>query len=161
MAHVTAGRTTAQALQICGSSIVQERTPVDSLLTLWQTERSESPVIRQGRLGMANTATTRQLLISTGLLIGGIALGWGLFSLGHSAQQPHNVVSSETTRIDVDPQTGTIRFIVNGEPVALIDRDGLTIAHNVRYGGLSIDLGEEQARLRLEHPPSSSGPHDE
>ncbi|WP_437207103.1 hypothetical protein [Planctomicrobium sp. SH664] len=110
---------------------------------------------------MANTATTRQLLISTGFLIGGIALGWGLFSLGHSAQQPFDAGSSETTRIDVDPQTGTIRFIVNGESVALINNDGLTIAHNVRYGGLSIDLGEELARSRLEHPSYSSGSQDE
>ncbi|WP_437207061.1 hypothetical protein [Planctomicrobium sp. SH664] len=110
---------------------------------------------------MANTATTRQLLISTGFLIGGIILGWGLFSLGHSAQQPFDAGSSETTRIDVDAQKGTIRFIVNGQPVALIDTDGLTIAHNVRYGGLSIDLGEELARSRLEQHSSSSGLHDE
>lgn len=46
------------------------------------------------------------------------------------------------TEVRVDEEAGVIRFVVQGETVATIDQNGLTIEGDVRYTGVVQDVGK-------------------
>lgn len=46
------------------------------------------------------------------------------------------------TRIETDPKTGAILFIVNGHEEARISTDGLHVRQHIAYGGAITDVGK-------------------
>jgi len=49
------------------------------------------------------------------------------------------------TEVQVDEEAGVIRFVVDGETVATIDRNGLTVEGDVRFTGTLVDIGAGSA----------------
>lgn len=50
------------------------------------------------------------------------------------------------TAVVVDEEAGVIRFLIDGEPVAMLSKEGLTVAGEVRYSGILTDSGAEFVR---------------
>lgn len=46
------------------------------------------------------------------------------------------------TEVRVDEEAGVIRFVVQGETVATIDQNGLSVSGNLDYSGYLVDSGE-------------------
>ncbi|MEW3780773.1 hypothetical protein QOZ23_04590 [Pseudomonas aeruginosa] len=45
------------------------------------------------------------------------------------------------TKFVTDAQSGTVTFIVDGKPVAQINKDGLYVVGSIAYGGTLTDTG--------------------
>lgn len=56
--------------------------------------------------------------------------------------------NGQSTRIEIDQDTGHFTFIIDNEPAARLDKHGLHVAGDVTYGGLLID-GNEGVREAL------------
>lgn len=56
----------------------------------------------------------------------------------------------ETTKIVTDQDKGTITFIIDGKPVAQINRDGLQVVENINYGGTVTDSGPANIKKTIE-----------
>ena len=70
------------------------------------------------------------LIYSCSLLV---AFGFGF---GYSAHS-----SAPTTEVVSDKATGTIRFVVGGNTIAMIDSGGLYVLDDITYGGVLRDGG--------------------
>ena len=73
------------------------------------------------------------------LLIGAVMI-WPLTAGRSGATETAQEASA--TRIEIDQKTGHFTFIIDNEPVARLDKDGLHVLDNVTYGGLLIDKNE-------------------
>lgn len=56
----------------------------------------------------------------------------------------------ETTQIVTDQEKGTITFIIDGKPVAQINRDGLQVVESINYGGVLTDTGSAHIEKMIE-----------
>jgi hypothetical protein len=50
---------------------------------------------------------------------------------------------ASATRIETDQDAGHFTFIIDNEPAARLDKDGLHVLDNVTYGGLLIDKNDD------------------
>lgn len=83
-----------------------------------------------------------------------------LLPLPAAAQDAATAIESQdppATRIEADADAGVIRFIVKGEPVAVMDETGLHIRENVSYGGIMKDYGKSGFEA---HPAENAGGAD-
>lgn len=65
-----------------------------------------------------------------------------LASAAQAASPPtptEKAAPQQATRIETDPKTGAIRFIVDGKEQARIDATGLHVRQDVEYGGAITD----------------------
>lgn len=56
----------------------------------------------------------------------------------------------EPVRIEMDQEAKAFVFIIDDEPVALLDRHGLELVEHLSYGGMLTDKGRESARRDIE-----------
>lgn len=56
----------------------------------------------------------------------------------------------EPTQIVTDQDKGTITFIIDGKPVAQINRDGLQVVESIYYGGTITDSGSAHVEKMIE-----------
>ena len=56
----------------------------------------------------------------------------------------------ETTQIVTDQDKGTITFMIDGKPVAQINRDGLLVVESINYGGALTDSGSSHIKETLQ-----------
>lgn len=69
--------------------------------------------------------------------------------------------TSETTKIIADQDKGTITFIIDGEAVAQINRDGLHVVESINYGGVLTDTGSAYAqKVIAQGGEEQAGGHD-
>lgn len=83
-------------------------------------------------------------------------------SLAMAQEPPPPQTEQAATRIEVDETSHVIRFIVNGQPVAMIDSEGLHVVQDIEYGGTISDVDGENVRRRIEEiAPPTRGKFDE
>ncbi len=56
----------------------------------------------------------------------------------------------EAVRIEMDQEAKVFVFIIDDEPVALLDKHGMEIVEHLNYGGMLTDKGRESARRDIE-----------
>ena len=56
----------------------------------------------------------------------------------------------ETTKIVTDQAKGTITFIIDGKPVAQINKDGLHVVESINYGGMVTDSSPANIKKIIE-----------
>ena len=56
----------------------------------------------------------------------------------------------EAVRIEMDEEAKAFVFIIDDEPVALLDKHGLEVIEHLSYGGTLTDKGRESARRDVE-----------
>lgn len=66
-----------------------------------------------------------------------------LAGLSASSFLPNPAARAQAHKTEVvqDDETGAIRFLIDGTPVAQIDATGLYVRHDIAYGGASLDAG--------------------
>lgn len=74
-------------------------------------------------------------------------LCFGFFGVPAMAEE---TTEKEPVRIEVDQKAKTFTFIIDGEPVAMLDRNGLQIVEHLSYGGMLTDKGRESARRDIQ-----------
>lgn len=52
----------------------------------------------------------------------------------------------EAVRIEMDQEAKAFVFIIDDEPVAVLDKHGLEIAEHLSYGGMLTDKGRDSIR---------------
>lgn len=58
-------------------------------------------------------------------------------------------VQQEATRIEVDQKTKAFIFIIDDEPVAMLDQAGLHVVGEVNYGATLTDAGRENIKKQI------------
>lgn len=66
----------------------------------------------------------------------------------------------QCTRIEVDHDRGVITFVIDGEPSAFLDSDGLHVLGNVNYGDVLTDTGRDWIETRISKQVEKEAPHD-
>ena len=57
------------------------------------------------------------------------------------AEEPATPTTA-ATEVQVDEEAAVIRFVVDGKTIATIDQSGLTIEGDLRYTGVTHDVGK-------------------
>lgn len=57
---------------------------------------------------------------------------------------------SSATEIITDQENGTITIVIDGEAVAMFDKDGFHVVGDVDYGGSMTDAGRENVQAAIE-----------
>jgi hypothetical protein len=55
----------------------------------------------------------------------------------------------QPVRIEIDKEAGHFTFIIDNEPAARLDKDGLHVLGSITYGGTLTDAGEEKQKQVL------------
>ncbi|ODR95213.1 hypothetical protein AUC70_05810 [Methyloceanibacter stevinii] len=63
-------------------------------------------------------------------------------------------------RIETDHAVGAFVFIVDDQPVAVLDKSGLTVSGDIAYGGTITDLGSEGVTDRLNASTETEAAND-
>lgn len=63
------------------------------------------------------------------------------------AQEPSK---QEAVRIEMDQEAKAFVFIIDDEPVAVLDKHGLEIAEHLSYGGMLTDKGRDNVRRDMQ-----------
>ncbi|MCG7983350.1 MAG: hypothetical protein JAY90_11455 [Candidatus Thiodiazotropha lotti] len=94
-------------------------------------------------------------MIHKGILLSGVLLFLAISTPAFADEQvtkvdegdahPAETVSTavEDTRIEVDQDANVIRFFIDGEEAVHIDATGLQVRDNIRYGGVTVDIGRK------------------
>ena len=53
------------------------------------------------------------------------------------------------TRIEISQEAKAFIFIVDGEPVAMLDKAGLHVSEGIEYGTSLTDVGQDHAKKRI------------
>lgn len=68
------------------------------------------------------------------ILLACISFSAGVYA-GNQAKNPSQ------SRVETDPKTGALLFIVNGREEARVDAVGLHVRHDIEYGNTITDIG--------------------
>lgn len=60
-----------------------------------------------------------------------------------------NVAQQEAVRIEIDQQTKAFIFIIDDEPVAMLDKAGLHVVGEVNFGATLADTGPEHINKQI------------
>ena len=83
------------------------------------------------------------------VLCGALALPAGLYVLHAHAGVKEPGERPTPVSIVTDQDKGTITFMIDGKPAARIDRDGLRVVGDIKYGGTITDTGSADAEKAL------------
>lgn len=70
--------------------------------------------------------------------------------IGHPAVAGEVIPEAPTMRIEADEAHKAFLFVIDGEPVALLDKGGLHVRDSIEYGGTLTDSGTASFDKRLE-----------
>ena len=79
-----------------------------------------------------------------------IATAACLVALCNSPAVAQEASSQESVRIETDQKAKAFIFIIDDEPVALLDKNGLSVVEHISYGGMLTDKGRDGARRDIE-----------
>lgn len=65
---------------------------------------------------------------------------------GQAAEGDALVPTQEAVRIDADQVSKRFVFIIDQQPIAMLDKQGLHVVEGITYGGTIADTGEEFVR---------------
>lgn len=60
-----------------------------------------------------------------------------------------DVASQQPTRIEIDQNSKAFLFIIDDEPVAMLDRAGLHVVGEINYGATLTDTGPESVKKQI------------
>jgi len=78
----------------------------------------------------------------------GIAQGSGAFAQDTAAQEQTS--RPDAARVEIDQDAKAFLFVIDDEPVAMIDKDGLHVPGEINYGRYLTDTGPEAVKNRIE-----------
>lgn len=61
-----------------------------------------------------------------------------------------DAAEQDAVRIEADQEAKAFIFIIDDEPVALLDATGLHVVEHLSYGGVLTDKGQDSARRDIE-----------
>lgn len=70
------------------------------------------------------------------------------------AQEPSK---QEAVRIEIDQEAKVFVFMIDDEPVAMLDNKGLHIPGEISYGAWITDTGSDHVRMRIEAARKEAG----
>jgi hypothetical protein len=103
----------------------------------------------EGRRRYRRRRVARQTVVLASLIALAGLCGAGVSVAMTAKQGSQAPVSSQAhaadgdTQIIADEVTKTVRVLIGGREVAVIDADGLRVRGNIRYAGTLTDVGEE------------------
>ena len=63
-------------------------------------------------------------------------------AFAHAQENPK--ISAESTKVEVNEEDHTIRFIIDGEEAAILSKSGFFVRDSIEYGGTIRDNGGEK-----------------
>lgn len=70
------------------------------------------------------------------------------------------VAQPDAVRIEMDQEAKAFVFMIDDEPVASLDKSGITVLGDMRFGGNTEDIGAEGVKARLSSNSAERGRHD-
>lgn len=78
-----------------------------------------------------------------------IALAVCAATLGFSSAMAEEAAKQDAVRIEADQETKAFIFIIDDEPVAMLDKSGLRVVNSIEYGYTLTDTGPEWIKEKI------------